>query len=301
MSPEASVVMPVHVLTPRSPGWSAPACRAALVSRNAALIAPLKLPAQLATRPASPPWAGPPLARTARHGDLSEDAVCGKRRTAGATVDPARGVDRARPPALAPGFTQANLVVAAARPAFDFLLFCQRNPKPCPLLDVTEPGSPSRADRARARTCAPTCPRYRVYRDGELVDEPADVRDDWRDDLVGFLIGCSFTFESALLARPGCRCATSSRACNVPMYRTTVACRPAGRFAGPLVVSMRPMTPAQAIRATQVTRPLPARPRRAGPRRRPGGARHRATSPRPTSATRWRSAPARCRCSGPAA
>ena len=95
-------------------------------------------------------------------------------------------------------------------------------------------------------------PRYRVCRDGELVDEPADASEHWRDDLVGFLIGCSFTFERALLAE-GLPIRHVEQGVNVPMYRTAIACTPAGRFSGPLVVSMRPMTPAQAIRATQIT------------------------------------------------
>ena len=99
-------------------------------------------------------------------------------------------------------------------------------------------------------------PRYRVYRDGELAERATDVDDVWRDDLVAFLLGCSFTFERALLAA-GLPVRHVEQGVNVPMYRTAVACRPAGRFAGPLVVSMRPMTPAQAIRATQVTRATP--------------------------------------------
>ena len=95
-------------------------------------------------------------------------------------------------------------------------------------------------------------PRYRIWRDGELVDEPTDASEHWRDDLVAFLIGCSFTFERALLAE-GLPIRHVEQGVNVPMYRTSVDCTPAGRFSGPLVVSMRPMTPEQAIRATQIT------------------------------------------------
>ena len=159
-------------------------------------------------------------------------------------------------PGLALGHVQANLVVVPRDLAFDFLLFCQRNPKPCPLLDVTEPGS------AEPRLVAPGAdlrhdlPCYRVYRHGELVEEPADLRAWWRDDLVGFLLGCSFTFESALL-QAGLPLRHVEAGCNVPMYRTNVSCRPAGVFRGPLVVSMRPMTPAQAVRAVQVTGRFP--------------------------------------------
>src|ERR1700757_5275892 len=96
---------------------------------------------------------------------------------------------------LALGFVQANLAVVPRDLAFDFLLFCQRNPKPCPLLDVTEPGSAEPRLVAPGAPLRDALPRYRVYRHGELVDEPTSLRDWWRDDLVGFLIGCSFTFE----------------------------------------------------------------------------------------------------------
>src|SRR4030095_13955545 len=100
---------------------------------------------------------------------------------------------------LALGYVQANLVVVPRDLAFDFLLFCQRNPKPCPLLDVTEPGSPEPALVAPGADLRTDLPRYRVYRGGDLADEPHDLLGLWRADLVGFLLGCSFTFESALL------------------------------------------------------------------------------------------------------
>src|SRR5213595_1675623 len=102
-------------------------------------------------------------------------------------------------PGLALGYVQANLVVLPRDWAFDFLLFCQRNPKPCPLLDVTEPGSAEPRHVAPGGDLRTDLPRYRVYRGGELVDEPTTLTAWWRDDLVGFLIGCSFTFERALL------------------------------------------------------------------------------------------------------
>jgi uncharacterized protein YcsI (UPF0317 family) len=158
---------------------------------------------------------------------------------------------------LAPGFTQANLVVLPREDAFDFMRFCLRNPKPCPLLEVTDPGSPEPAETAPGADLRTDVPRYRVYRDGELAGEPTDVADEWRDDLVAFLIGCSFTFERALLAQ-GLPVRHIEQGRNVPMYRTARDCTPAGQFAGPLVVSMRPMTPAQAIRATQVTSRYPS-------------------------------------------
>jgi uncharacterized protein YcsI (UPF0317 family) len=154
-------------------------------------------------------------------------------------------------PGLARGYVQANLAVVPRDLAFDFLLFCQRNPKPCPLLDVTEPGSAEPALVAPGADVRTDVPRYRVYRHGELVEEPADLHGWWRDDLVAFLLGCSFTFESALL-RAGVPVRHVEQGCNVPMYRTNRACRPAGAFRGPLVVSMRPLTPAQAVAATHI-------------------------------------------------
>lgn len=154
-------------------------------------------------------------------------------------------------PGVALGYVQANLVVVPHDVAFDFLLFCQRNPKPCPLLDVTEPGSAEPLHVAPGADLRTDVPRYRVFRHGELVEEPLDLAQLWRDDLVGFLLGCSFTFENALLdAHLPVRHIEAG--CNVPMYRTNLACRPAGIFHGPMVVSMRPMTMPQAIRAVQV-------------------------------------------------
>jgi uncharacterized protein YcsI (UPF0317 family) len=158
---------------------------------------------------------------------------------------------------LAPGFAQANLVVLPREQAYDFLLFCLRNPKPCPLLDVTDPGSPvpeHAAPRADLRT---DLPRYRVYRHGELVAEPRSLADHWRDDLVAFLLGCSFTFEPALL-EAGVPVRHIACGGNVPMYRTNRPCRPAGIFAGPLVVSMRPIPAALVATAVQVTARFPA-------------------------------------------
>src|SRR3954470_18069540 len=100
-------------------------------------------------------------------------------------------------PGLAAGYVQANLVAVPRELAFDFLLFCQRNPKPCPLLDVTEPGCAEPCQTAPGADLRTDVPRYRVYRNGELVAEPDDLQAHWRDDLVGFLLGCSFTFEAA--------------------------------------------------------------------------------------------------------
>jgi uncharacterized protein YcsI (UPF0317 family) len=158
---------------------------------------------------------------------------------------------------LAAGYAQANLVILPASQARDFLLFCQRNPKPCPLLDVTEPGEPVPRRAAPSADLRTDLPKYRVWEHGQLVQEPTDIRSLWRDDFVSFVIGCSFTFEAALL-RAGVPVRHIEEGKNVPMFRTSIACAPAGQFHGPLVVSMRPMRPADAIRAVQVTSRYPA-------------------------------------------
>jgi uncharacterized protein YcsI (UPF0317 family) len=157
---------------------------------------------------------------------------------------------------LAPGYVQANLVVVPRELAFDFLLFCRRNPKPCPLLDVTDPGSAEPARVAPGADVRTDCPGYRVYRYGELIEEPADLRSWWRDDLVAFLLGCSFTFENAL-QQAGLPVRHVEQGRNVPMFRTSIPCTPAGAFRGPLVVSMRPLLPRQAEEATRICRAFP--------------------------------------------
>ena len=100
----------------------------------------------------------------------------------------------------APGRVQANLMIVPTAQAYDFAVFCQRNPKPCPVLDITDPGDPEPRAIAPGADIRYDLPRYRVFRHGELVDEPTDITDLWRDDLVGFLIGCSYTFEDAMVA-----------------------------------------------------------------------------------------------------
>jgi uncharacterized protein YcsI (UPF0317 family) len=166
--------------------------------------------------------------------------------------------DLARPTAgMAPGFVQANLVVLPRESAFDFLLFTQRNPKPCPLLEVVEAGSAEPRVMAPGADLRTDLPRYRVYRDGELVDEPIDLTPFWSDDLVSFLIGCSFTFESALI-EAGLPVRHVEQCTNVPMYITSIPTVPAGAFHGPTVVSMRPIPAGQVVRAVQVTSRFPA-------------------------------------------
>jgi uncharacterized protein YcsI (UPF0317 family) len=158
---------------------------------------------------------------------------------------------------LAYGYAQGNLAILPKDYAEDFLRFCQANPKPCPLLGVSEAGDPHIPAVGADLDIRTDIPRYRVWRDGELADEPRDLKSVWRDDLVSFVIGCSFSFEEALLAADvPIRHIAQNR--NVPMYRTNVPTQRAGRFHGPLVVSMRPMKPAEAIRAVQVTGRMPA-------------------------------------------
>src|SRR3954462_1004056 len=158
---------------------------------------------------------------------------------------------------VAPGFVQANLVALPAADAFDFLRFCVANPRPCPVLEVTDAGAFEPRNLAPGADLRTDVPRYRVHRDGELAEELTDATAVWREDLVAFLLGCSFTFERALLAA-GLPVRHVEQGVNVPMYRTAIGCRPAGTFAGPLVVSMRPMTPQQAARATQITARYPS-------------------------------------------
>ncbi|MFE7960150.1 putative hydro-lyase [Streptomyces sp. NPDC057413] len=157
---------------------------------------------------------------------------------------------------VAAGHTQVNLISVPADWAYETLLFCTRNPKPCPVLDVTDAGSwtTALADGADLRT---DLPRYRVWEHGRLVDEPTDVRAYWRDDLVSFLIGCSFTFEWALTAA-GVPLRHIEQGRNVPMFTTSWKCRPAGRLHGPLVVSMRPVPPGHLAAAIRESGLLPA-------------------------------------------
>ncbi|MDX1884351.1 putative hydro-lyase [Mycolicibacterium sp. 120270] len=158
---------------------------------------------------------------------------------------------------LASGFAQANLVVLPVDHALDFLRFCVRNPKPCPVLAVTDTGSPYPTTLSRLADLRTDIPRYRVFIDGRLVDEPTDVTGYWRDDLVSFLLGCSFTFEWAL-ASAGLPLAHQRQGVNVAMYVTDRQCTAAGPFAGPLVVSMRPFAPKHIASAVEISSRFPA-------------------------------------------
>lgn len=178
-----------------------------------------------------------------------------------ATTTPAQARARFRAGLAVPtvgwsaGFAQANLVAVPRELAYDLLLFAQRNPKPCPVLDVLDAGAVAGPIlHGDVRT---DLPRYRVFVDGELVEEPTEVTSWWRGDLVSLLVGCSFTFEQALLdADVPVR--HIEQKVNVPMFRTTRRCRPAGAMSGPLVVSMRPVPVGQVADAVRVTSRCPA-------------------------------------------
>lgn len=153
---------------------------------------------------------------------------------------------------VAPGHAQANLVILPREYAFEFLLFCQRNPKPCPVLEVLEAGQWQSALLAPGADVRSDVPLYHVYRKGKLTRRVKDVTGIWNDDLVTFFLGCSFSFEEALLgARIPVRHIEEGK--NVPMYVTGLQCKPAGRFRGPLVVTMRPIPRELVTRAVQVT------------------------------------------------
>ncbi|RTZ93172.1 MAG: putative hydro-lyase [Deltaproteobacteria bacterium] len=153
---------------------------------------------------------------------------------------------------LAPGYVQANLVILKKAYAFDFLLFCQRNPKPCPVLEVLEPGVFLTQFMAHGADIRTDIPKYRVYRDGRLEGEVETIASLWQDDFVTFLLGCSFSFEEALLKNDiPVRHIEENR--NVPMFKTSIPVQPAGIFRGNLVVTMRPIPEDLVVRAVQIT------------------------------------------------
>jgi uncharacterized protein YcsI (UPF0317 family) len=158
---------------------------------------------------------------------------------------------------LSSSYAQANLVVVPRDLAFDFLVFCQRNPKPCPVLDVTEIGKAEPVQTAPGADLRTDLPKYRVYERGELVDEPFDITDRWGDDMAGFLLGCSFTFEQAMI-QAGIPVRHIDSGSVVSMYRTNIPCTPAGPFRGTMVVSLRMIPLEHIVRAVQVTSRFPA-------------------------------------------
>jgi uncharacterized protein YcsI (UPF0317 family) len=157
---------------------------------------------------------------------------------------------------LAEGYVQGNVVILPEALANDFLRYCQRNPKPCPLLAVGEPGQAKLLTLGADIDICTDVPRYRVWRDGQVVDEPTDISALWRADLVTFVLGCSFSFEQAL-TEAGLPMRHIQQNRNVAMYRSNIATEAAGAFKGPMVVSMRPFKSADAIRAIQITSRFP--------------------------------------------
>ena len=153
-------------------------------------------------------------------------------------------------------FVQANLVILPSEYAYEFLVFCQRNPKPCPLLEVTDIGSAEAKVMAPGSDLRTDLPKYRVVTNGVTEEETTDIRSVWTDQMVCFLLGCSFAFEGELLAA-GLRVRHIDEGKNVPMYITNIPCRPSGRFTGQLVVSMRPYTPSEAQQAATITAKFP--------------------------------------------
>lgn len=153
---------------------------------------------------------------------------------------------------MAPGFVQTNFVALPRALAFEFIGFCIRNPRPCPVLDVTQPGNYEPRATAPGADLRRDLPAYVIYRDGEVVERVEDIRKYWKDDFVGVLLGCSFTFERAL-QEAGLPVRHIDDQRTVPMYRTVVKCEPFGVFSANLVVSMRPMTREQARLAYMIT------------------------------------------------
>jgi uncharacterized protein YcsI (UPF0317 family) len=154
------------------------------------------------------------------------------------------------------GYVQANLVVLPQRLAGDFLLFCERNPAPCPLLEAMRPGEFEPIDTAPRADLRTDLPLYRVYEEGTLKAEVTSLLRIWNEDFVAFLLGCSFTFDD-LLVKAGIPVRHREEGRNVSMYVTSRACAPAGPFTGPLVVSMRPIPAGLVALATELTAKLP--------------------------------------------
>ena len=156
----------------------------------------------------------------------------------------------------APGYVQTNVAILPRDLAFDFLVFCQRNPKPCPLVEVLEAGETEPKLTSPGADIRTDVPLYRIYRHGVMTHEVENILGEWRDDLVTFLLGCSFTFETAMLAA-GLPLRHVEQGKNVSMYRTSIPTVPAGVFSGPMVVSVRPIPHDQVVRAVQVTSRFP--------------------------------------------
>lgn len=167
------------------------------------------------------------------------------------------GAHKGNTSGLCAGYVQCNLVILPADWAEDFLAFCEANPKPCPLIAVSQPGEFSLTKLGADIDIRSDIPSYRVFENGQLRNEVNDISDLWRDDLVAFLLGCSFSFEEALIAE-GLDVRNVTEAVNVPMYRTNIDCTAVGQFAGQMVVSMRPFAPPEALRAAEISGRFPS-------------------------------------------
>ena len=167
------------------------------------------------------------------------------------------GAHKGNTSGLCAGYVQCNLVILPADWAEDFLAFCEANPKPCPLIAVSQPGEFSLTKLGADIDIRSDIPSYRVFENGQLRNEVNDISDLWRDDLVAFLLGCSFSFEEALIAE-GLDVRNVTEAVNVPMYRTNIDCTAVGPFAGQMVVSMRPFAPPEALRAAEISGRFPS-------------------------------------------
>ena len=154
------------------------------------------------------------------------------------------------------GYLQGNLAILPAEYAMDFLRYCQRNPKPCPLVGVSDTGDPTLPSLGSDIDIRTDIPSYNVYRDGELCEQVSNIKDLWRDDFVTFIIGCSYTFEHALMAE-GVSLRHIDEDKTVSMYHTNIETVPAGPFRGGTVVSMRPLSVEKAIRAIEITSRFP--------------------------------------------
>ena len=176
------------------------------------------------------------------------------------------------------GFIQGNVAIVPGAQAAAFEAFCRANPQPCPLLAVGRPGDPTLPTLGRDIDIRTDLPRYRVYRDGAMAAEPTTIAALWRDDLVTFVLGCSFTFERALI-RAGIPLRHVQQGRNVAMYRTTIETTAAGPFGGPMVVSMRPVCAADAARAADITARFPEQHGRPRPYRRARGDRRHGPGP----------------------
>lgn len=158
---------------------------------------------------------------------------------------------------LAPGYVHANLAILPERYAFDFMRFCFRNPKPCPLIDVTDPGDPEPRRAAPGADIRTDLGKYKVYKDGKYTGEVAHLKDVWRKDHVAFVLGCSASFDDAMLDAGIPMQHLEQEGGRIPVYISNIPCQPAGIFQGPMVISMRPIRQDLVVKAVEVTSRYP--------------------------------------------